>query len=118
MGTFPKPASAPGLVRGVSRSGVIPEPTVIVRMRENGFSAGLAGAVRHSGGGAARTDPRNPEEALVAKGPNIEPDLLACQRRHPRRPVHARRRPRLRRLQPADPPYHLWARRSLDRRGG
>jgi hypothetical protein len=45
MGCVPKPASAPGSIRGVSRFGVIPKPTVIVRMRENGFELhGFAGA--------------------------------------------------------------------------
>jgi hypothetical protein len=56
---LPRSPRAPRRKAGVSRSGVIPEPTVIVRMRENGRSVGAFGRVA---AGAATFDPRDPEE--------------------------------------------------------
>jgi hypothetical protein len=56
-GRFPlgdEPASAPGTRREVSRSGQMPEPTVTVRMKEDGTARPHTGAWRHAPWGVFR----------------------------------------------------------------
>jgi hypothetical protein len=47
-----KPASAPQEIAAVSRSGAIPEPTVTVRMRENGKMEPRGSASAFAGAGS------------------------------------------------------------------